>query len=1011
VLVRKTVTALFCDIDESVGLGERLDPETLRVLLARYFTEMSAVLERHGGTVEKYIGDAIVAIFGVPAVHEDDALRAVRAAAEMRGRLEELNVELERDYGTRIDLQIGIDTGEVVVGGDQEGTLATGDAMNVAARLQQAAGPGEILIGKSTYALVRDAVKAGPLETFPVKGKRKEVGRRRLDEVAPDAPAIARRLDAPLVGRREELRRLVAAFDRVVADRAPQLATVLGPAGIGKSRLATELVAALADRAQSATGRCLPYGEGITFWPLAEIVRRLGGDSAVLDALEGVEDGPGIGERVVAAVSAGEPGASEETFWAIRRFVEAAARRQPLLLVFEDIHWAEAMLLDLLEYLAGWLRDAPVLLLCLARPDLLERRPGWAQPRPGAELVTLEPLSPDDATALLEGLPLGAELSPDVRARIAAAAEGNPLFVEQLAAMAAEDGQTGELAVPPSIQALLAERLDRLPPEERAVMERASVMGREFWRRAVVDLSPMEEREGVGRNLLALVRKELLRPAVSTLVTEDAFGFRHALIRDAAYEGMPKELRADLHERFAGWLDENLRERAHELEEIVGYHLEQAVRHREQLGPPDERTRGLAARGGALLYAAGTRAFQRDDVPAARSLLERAASLLEPGAADRPQLLLQLGSVLLEAGELQQAEAYFRDAIEAAAQEGEVHVAAQGKIEREYLRLNLDPDADVGGVLAAIDEALPIFEARDDHRGRAKALIHRAEVHWHLCEAAPMEDALERALVHAQVVGDQRDISWILAGLARAALYGPRPVPDAIRRCTELSGLAGGRLVRAAIEGIIGVLEAMRGSPAEARLAHARSEQLFDELGLTTSQASMGMYAGISELITGDFERAERIFRRGYELLERLGEHSWLSTTAALLARAVYAQGRLDEAYDLTVASEQSTAQDDVGTHVIWRGTRAKVLAARGDTEAAEACAREAVRWARRTDFPTFQAEALADLGETLRLTGRDGEAMPFFEEARRLYDEKGDVVSATAIRRLLGVAGAAPPG
>ena len=463
-LVRKTVTVLFSDVTEFTVLGERLDPESLRHVMSRYFDEMETVITHHGGTIEKFIGDEVMAVFGVPVVHEDDALRAVRAASDMRDRLEELNTELEARWGVRLLARTAVNTGEVVAGDHRTGSsFVTGDAVVLAKRLEQAADPGEILIGKATYPLVKDAVTAGPLESFSVKGKSEPVSPLRLDQVEAGAPGLARRLDAPLIDRTLELAAIEETFARVEAETDLHLITVFGAPGIGKSRLAAEAVASIGEGARTLSGRCLPYGEGITFWPIVELLRAVGGEPGIAAALEGVEDGDVVAERLRGVLGAASATSSEETFWAIRRFLETLARERSLLVVFEDIHWAEPTFLDLVEYLAGWSRGARILILCLARRDLLDRRPAWANPRENALVLTLDPLSADEADALLEGLGTGSTLTDRTVERISVAAEGNPLFIEQLVAMAVENGGgNGDLRVPPSIHALLAERLDRL---------------------------------------------------------------------------------------------------------------------------------------------------------------------------------------------------------------------------------------------------------------------------------------------------------------------------------------------------------------------------------------------------------------------------------------------------------------------------------------------------------------------------------------------------------------------
>ena len=562
--VRKTVTVVFSDVTGSTALGEQLDPESLRRVMGRYFDEMKSVVEAHEGMVEKFIGDAVMAVFGIPVLHEDDALRAIRAAAEMREHLGALNEELERDWGVRIEVRTGVNTGEVVAGDASSGQrFATGDAVNVAKRFEEAAPPGEILLGEPTYRLVRDAVEVDAVE---LKGKGEPVRAFRLLSIEAGAEGRARRLDSPMVGREREKASLEQAYERAVDDRACHLFTVLGAAGVGKSRLVAEFLDAAQGKATVVRGRCLPYGEGITFWPLLEIVRALFGDdfvSTIASRLGEDENAEVISARVGAALGAvAGAGPTEETFWAVRKLFEAQAHDRPLVVLFDDLQWAEPTLLDLIEHIADWAREASILLICLARPELLDERPSWAGGKFNATSVLLERLSDGESAELVQNLLGQVGLSDEVRARITTAAEGNPLFVEEMLRMLIDDGllersngdwvPTGDLdavAVPPTIHALLSARLDRLAGDERAVIERGSVEGKVFHRGAVAELSPQQDRGEVSAHLQSLVRKELVRPDQAEFRGEDAFRFRHLLIRDAAYESMPKEVRADLHER------------------------------------------------------------------------------------------------------------------------------------------------------------------------------------------------------------------------------------------------------------------------------------------------------------------------------------------------------------------------------------------------------------------------------------------------------------------------------
>ena len=504
--VRKVVTVLFSDVTGSTALGERIDPESLRRVMARYFETAKEVVERHEGTVEKFIGDAVMAVFGIPAVHEDDALRAVRAAEELRAGLAELNNELELSYATRLELRIGVNTGEVVTGTEER--LATGDAVNVAARLEQAAEPGDVLLGEETHRLVREAVDAEPVPPLAAKGKNEPLPAYRLLAVREPPP---RRAEAPMIGRERQRMLLENAFATIAAERSCHLFTILGAAGVGKSRLADEFLCGL-DAAGVVRGRCLSYGEGISYWPVTEVVKQLKPDEAESTALAAI-----LGDEPA-------PGSPEEIAWAFRKLLESRAADRPLVVVFDDVHWGEPAFLDLVEHVADLSRGAPILLLCIARPELLDRRATWGGGKLNATNVLLEPLSPDEAGELIEALT--DEVADDLRARILESAGGNPLFVEEMVAMAAESG--GDITVPPTIQALLAARLDQLEPAERGVLERGAVEGLVFHRGAVAALAP-EEPQPDGR-LVTLVRKDLVRPEPPVLADDEAYRFRHLLI-------------------------------------------------------------------------------------------------------------------------------------------------------------------------------------------------------------------------------------------------------------------------------------------------------------------------------------------------------------------------------------------------------------------------------------------------------------------------------------------------
>jgi class 3 adenylate cyclase/tetratricopeptide (TPR) repeat protein len=1026
--VRKTITVVFCDLAGSTALGERLDPESLQRVMSQYFQRTREVLERHQGTVEKFIGDAVVGVFGVPLLHEDDALRAVRAAVELQAALAELNKELERDWGVTLQLRTGVNTGEVVSGTAAAGSaLVLGDAVNVAARLEQAAAPGEVLIGQTTWQLVRDAVTAEPVAPLALKGKADQVAAWRLLGVTPDVPGHARRRDAPMVGREPQRRLLLDAFDRVVAERACRLVTVLGAAGVGKSRLVDEALASIGERATILSGRCLSYGEGITYWPVAEVVRQAAGiarDDSLPAAqgklaalLAGQDQAERIASRITDLVGLGEVagGGSQETFWAVRKLFEHVASRRPLVVALEDLHWAEPTLLDLVEYLGNFARDAPMFLLALARTEFLESRLDWGRSVPGAATILLEPLSSAESGRLVEQLLGMAGIDHHAGTQIAALAGGNPLFIEELVAKLLDDGLLrrdrnwrvpsdllDRVGVPTTIQVLLAARLEQLPSGERAVLERASVVGKSFSWAAVAALATAPERTRLGSELASLVRRGLLLPDHSEIAGEDAFQFRHDLIRDAAYQALPKQDRAQLHERLATWLQQVAGERAGEYDEIVGYHLEQAVRNRGELGPVDEEVRALARRGAGCLEAAGARAHARGDVPAAVRLLQRASSLLPRDDPARARVLTGLGAALMEAGRLDQADRVLDDAGRIAMATGDARLAAHARVQRLQLGLQVDlghAAAEVGEVLP---ELLAVFERGGDEVGLCQAWRLRAFVHWTQASSAAAEDAWRQAAVHARRAEDERQLTEILGWLASAALWGPTPAPEGIRRCERfLTEVGGQQTGEAVIRNHLAGLYAMQDRVTEARQQLARGLAAFDELGATMT-SSVTHPASFVAMLAGDAATAEAHLRRDYERLEQMGEHNYLATTAAFLAQTLAAQGRPDEAERFIVVSRDAGAGEDFLAQVIWQGLLARILATRGQLKEAEELARAAVALAARTDFLNQHGDALLELATVLAEAGRTRHARAAVGEALDLYERKGNLIATARARQLL---------
>jgi class 3 adenylate cyclase/tetratricopeptide (TPR) repeat protein len=1006
---RKIVTVLFSDVAGSTELGERLDPEAVGRVMERYFDEARGVLERHGGKVEKFIGDAVMAVFGIPLLHDDDALRAVRAATELQGRLGVLNDELERDWGVRIAVRTGVNTGEVVAGdGAATESFATGDAVNVAARLQQAAGAGEILIGDATWRLLEEAIRVEAVNPLALKGKAEPVRAWRLLEVLPDVPAFTRPIRAPFIGRERELGELEGAFARVVGERTCRLATVLGPPGIGKSRLGRELVSTVGERARVLVGRCIPYGDGITYWPLAEIVQQLAGRNPrrIAQLLADDESAELIAERIAGAVGLAEAeGRSEEIAWAVRKLFEALSRESPLVVVLDDIHWAEPTFLDLIEYLVGF-TAGPVLLLALARPDLLDERASWATPRPNASTIFLEPLSEEEAGALIAKVGSGTGLTESPRRRIAEASEGNPLFVEQLLAFQAENGSADEeLVVPPTIQALLAARIDRLGPGERAVVERASVEGRSFHRGAVSALLPEGARAAVGGDLMSLVRKELIRPDRAEFAGDDGFRFVHVLVQDAAYASMAKELRAELHEGYAGWLEAAASGRMGEYEEILGYHLEQAYRYRAELGPIDHRGRELGRRAAERLAAAAERANYRGDAPAQANLLSRSVGLLPPGDATRLELLAELGNSLIVVGDFARAEVVLAEAIDVAGASENSAAGARARIARADLD-HLTGSVAVPELRREAEGAIRALEAAGDDLGLARAWHFRGSIEHGLGLEVAAQDGWERSLDHARRARSKWDEILALEQLVWVGVWGPPPRSEALRRCDRLlKAVKDHPESEAFVLGALSCLRAFEGRFDEARALLARRSETLNDLGLVMIEA-WGSYAdGWVEMLAGDAAAAEGLLRPGYETLEELGATASLQVVGSHLAQAVCMQGRFEEAERLALAVEQLDPASVVEV-AFARSARAKAIAALGRVEEGEGLAREAVALVDQTDFPIDRADARMDLAEVLLLASRPNEAAEVLQEALRLYEQKGNLVSAERTRELLAELG-----
>ena len=670
---RREVVCVAVDVRASER-GAPLDPEVLQDVLERCYDAMEAIALRHGDPARELRGHGMIAAFGAPVAHEDDALRAAHAALALRKRLSEIATALAADGGIELTARGGVTAGTTLMA-DRPGpsVLPVGDVVEAAVRLAREAAPDEILIDGRTRALLGAGVRTG----------RSSEGRSVLQGLRP----AARGPDAPLVGRERELRRLDEAFERAAQRRAPQLVTVIGEPGIGKSRLARELAARLDPRATVLAGRCLPYGLGITYWPVREMVLQAADGRPLETLTAGLPDGSAAAASVTAMLGLGESAAGESSPWAFRLLFGAVAREGPLVLLFEDVHWAEPPLLDLVDDLHARLADAPVLLLCLARPELRAARPAWASDATSVTAVHLGPLSPDESRRLLA---VRSNLSETQRTAVAARAGGSPLFLEQLAVHVAE--RPGPPSLPPALHALLAARLDLLTLQERSLLEAAAVEGEHFHLGGVLALVDDLEVADGSRSLDALVARELLLPAPAEIAGEQAWRFRHALVRDAAYESMPKSARAHGHERVAAWLA-SIETRVPEADARIGTHLEWAHRAAVELGRAGPEVEALAARAARHLAEAGSRAHLRGDLPSEIAFLSRAAALLDPDDPARAELLPAVAAALFEAGSLDRAAAVADEALAAGERLGLARVRWRAAVERERLHVFRNPEA------------------------------------------------------------------------------------------------------------------------------------------------------------------------------------------------------------------------------------------------------------------------------------------------------------------------------
>jgi class 3 adenylate cyclase/ketosteroid isomerase-like protein/tetratricopeptide (TPR) repeat protein len=1004
-----------------------MDAESVRRVMDRFYDVMRTAVTEHGGTVVKFMGDGLMAAFGVPTVNEDDAIRAVRSAAAMQAAFTTLTDEIRREWDAHVGLRIGVNTGEVVVVEGEDDVV--GDAVNVAARLEHTVSESGVLVGEETWRLTRHLFTFEHVDPLELKGKAERVRAFRLMALTPPDTEEA----SPFVGREQERARLTTAFDAAVNQRRAHLVTLVGSPGLGKSRLVREFVRGLGGRARVFEGQCESRAAA-TFAPAADVLRGVAGieetasPEEVVDALTTLfadsEDATRLAAGAATALGVGQGTPPEETFWAIRRVIEQVAARQPAVVVFDDVQWAEPLLLDLIEHLAEWTRESPVLLVALARPEIRDVRASLADPAgTSSDVIVLDALPATEGLRLASELLQGHRVEETVAHRLLAPAEGNPLFLRELVKMLLEDGvlhledgvwvaaEGAAFEVPPTIHALLSARIERLESDERTVVERAAVVGHQFFRGAVAVLAPTPVASRIDLHLETLRRKQVVEPEGTYWIDEPVFRFHHGLIRDAAYRRLLKEVRAELHERVADWLVVKAGDLVGEHDEVVGFHFEQAFTYRRDLGEAEEAF-AVGRRAAAHLGAAARRALDRDDLRSAAALMERALCCLPDDAPERLDLLVDRCEALLGLGEVAASVEALAELQKGA--EASPRLAAWAEAFAAQVASFSDPEA----LHEWVDRAAAAAGRLDDlgdRTGTAKAASVHASILARLGQVGACEAALDRALAAAREAGDRRRANGVLAGAPLAALWGPSPVTRAAGRCLDVVRVLRITTASPAVEAVAlraqGVLEAFRGRFDAARRLVESSRKKLEELGLRHGILQADLFAGLVELVAGDAAAAERFLRSAYEGFRSLGVGVDAAQAGALLARACLAQGRDDEALALTRECEHLGGHD-LKTAIAWRSVQAEALARRGDSAAALRLAREAVNLAAPTDALVDHADARLALAAVLAISGDAAEGAGEARKAIDLYQAKGASALAERAAALVEMAGAAvaPP-
>jgi len=1023
------VTAVVCEISSGRSQQDEAEPTSGLWRAATAMEEVRTILERHGGSVDDLpeSPNTLVAVFGPEPPTGHGPLRAARAAAEIRDTVPELADELGWERGMQVLIRAGVGTSEVM--GDDPGAaeLWQQRVIDLAIRLQRMAEPGEVIVAEEVYRRIAHAADARPVDSRSRMGDGEPVGPLRLLDVSPDSAAVAG-AEPALVGRERELSTLQWAFDRAVSEPSCSVLWVVGDAGIGKTRLVEEFLKTLEEgpAARIIRVRCRPSSEGGTTWPVADIVEQAAGVSdrdpaeevlAKLHRLLGEGgDTARIAERLVPALGLPGAGDPEETPWAIRRLLQAAAGHGPLVVFVDDADRAGPAFSRMLWNVASRSRDAAILFVCIGRSGPGEPSSTHVE-NDESTILRLEPLTDPHVASLLQDLLGNPDPGFGLREALTEACRGNPFLAEQLVALLIDRGHLrhehgwrlasdpSELGMPTTIDALLEARLSGLDPEQRDLLGLAAAAGETFPSGLVAEFVPEGARADVSDGMSRLVAGRILRAEPPGSSGQEVLGFRHSLFRRAATAGVPEDVRANVHERYAGWLEEVAGQRAGRYAELVGSQLEAACRLRRGTGLGSEDLE-LARRAAGTLAGAAAGAAELGDARGAVQMWLRASSLLAPGDGAQPSLLLEAAVALAELGEGFMANGLLTQASRAARTSGDRTIECRAKLLKAVLAARSAPAGDpLDAVREAADSAAAVGRALGDEVGlawawSARALVRRRRGHW-----AAAANAAERAADHAARAGRPRDEVAALRDLARTIADGPAPVPESLQRCEAiLERVRGRRPAELEVTGTVALLMARMGQVEPAREFVARAASDADGLGLERERIACLGRAGQIEALAGELEEAAWLMREALDSAGRLGDGPVRAQLAALLANVLDGLGRQEEALSLAEVAEREAAADDVATQVRLRAARAKALARMGrPAEDAKALAREAVQLADQTDLTELRAGALLDLAEVLRLIGRPNEAAPLARRALRTLERKGAEAAAGRARALLG--------